>query len=97
MGCSANSDYHQLFPKTGVLPQDEETESEEDPFADIEGDISSLDELVCQINPDASASDYINVDEDLSTGLTFEDTHKWREELRTLACDRGRTISIQEN
>ena len=55
--------------KTAALPQDEETESE-DPFTDIEEeDMSSLDELVCQINPDASASDYIDADEDLSTSF----------------------------
>ena len=93
MGCSANSGFINCFQKTGALPQDEETESEEDPFADIEGDISSLDELVCQINPDASASDYINVVEDLSTGLTFEDTPNWMKELRTLACEEGQSVS----
>ena len=80
------------FRKTGALPQDEETESE-DPFADVEEDISSLDELVHQINPDTSANDYINADEGLSTTLTFEDTHNWREELRTLACEEGQSAS----
>ena len=94
MGCSATSDYHQLFPKTGALLQGEETESEEDPFTDIEEeDMSSLDELVCQINPDTSASDYIDADKDLSTSLTFEDTPNWREKLRTLACEEGQSAS----
>ena len=82
------------FRKTRALPQGEETESEEDPFADIEEeDMNSLDELVCQINPDASASDYIDADEDLSTSLIFEDTPDWREELRTLACEEGQSAS----
>ena len=41
--------------------------------------MSSLDELVHQVNPDTCANDYTDADEDLS--LTFEDTHNWREEL----------------
>ena len=54
-----------------------------------EDDMSSLDEFIHQINPYTSAND----DKGLSTSLTFEDTHKWMEELRTLACEEGQLAS----
>lgn len=57
------------FLKTGALPP-EETENEEDPFVDIEEEnMSSLHELVHQIDPNTSAKDYINADEGLSTSF----------------------------
>ena len=74
------------FRKTRALPLDEETENEV-LFAGIEGDMSGVDELVHQIDPSSSASDYIDADADLSTNLTFEDTPNWREELWAIVCE----------
>ena len=79
------------FRTTGALPQDGETDSEE---AGVEEeDTSSLEDLVHQFDPDTSVDEYINVDEDLSTSVTFENTDNWREELRSMACEESPSVS----
>ena len=57
--------------------------------------MSSLNELVQQIDPNTSAGDYIEADNDLSTNFTFEDALNWREELRTMVCDQGPSSSTK--
>lgn len=59
--------------------------------------MSSLDELVRQLNPDTSASDYINAEKGLSESLTFEDMHNWTEELRTFVCEDGQSASKKKD
>ena len=69
------------FRKTGALPQDQESEEEEDPFAGLEEHDTCLEELklVSQFDPERTANEYVNADDGLSTCLSFEDTNQWRE------------------
>ena len=79
------------FRKTGALPQDQG--SDEDPFAGLEEDDNGLEELVTQLDPDTTAYDYVNADDDVSTCLTFEDTDQWREELSSMVTDQTPSLS----
>ena len=67
------------FKTTGVLPQNRQ--DEEDPFADLDEDDTSLEELVQQIDPGTTTEEYLAADDDLSTCLSFEDTDNWMEDL----------------
>ena len=61
------------------MPQDQG--SDQDPFVGLEEDGISLEELVTQLDPNTTANEYLNADDDVSTCLTFEDTDQWRTEL----------------
>lgn len=80
------------FRHCGALPRSSDsTSTEEDPFADLDQnsasseDIASLNELVHSINPGVSAQEYLDVDCDLSTCLTFEGEQEgeWRSVSRS--------------
>ncbi len=84
------------FKTTGALPQDQE--DEKDPFAGLDEDdtsCTSLEELVQQIDPETTAHEYVNANDDLSTCLTFEHTDQWKEELRSMVCDETPSLSKQ--
>ena len=78
------------FRKCGISPASvaEGARDQEDPFSDIDAetqDMSSLNELVQQINPDLTAEEYVSAEEDLTTCFTFDGDSEtnWREKLRT--------------
>ena len=83
------------FRKTGALPQDQESEEEEDPFAGLEEDDTCLEELVSQFDPERTADEYVNADDGLSTCLSFDDTDRWREEPHSMVCDETPSLSKQ--
>ena len=92
------------FRHCGIQPSfDEPT----DPFADLdeesedeqEGDGESADEelqqLVQQFDPEMTASDYVNADEDLPTCHTFDNEENWREELRAEVLLQRNRLSVK--
>ena len=83
------------FRKTGALPQDQESEEEEDLFAGLEEDDTCLEEHVSQFDPESTADEYENADDGLSTCLLFDDTTQWREELHSVVCDETPSLSKQ--
>ena len=70
------------------------TESEEDPFADLEEDDTCLEELVHQFDPDTTADEYVNADDGLSM-FHFEEADNWRQELCSMVCDETPSLSKQ--
>ena len=73
-GCTIQN----CFKHCGFHPVPEPTV---DPFADLDV-TQEMEEMVQQLDPSISASEYITADEDVQTSANFEDQGNWREELR---------------
>ena len=90
------------FKTCGAFPQ--ELESNEDPFSGLGEDDpfmvsddhhATLQELVDQLGSETTAQEYISADDDLCTCMTFEDSSRWREELRSMVCDESPSSAKQ--
>ena len=66
-------------------------QEDSDSFTDRQDEehMTNLNELVTQINPEITAEQYLNEDEDLSTCETFDGVNdtNWRERLRSAAIE----------
>ena len=66
-----------------------------DPFAGVDDEGSegtgdgALDGLVRQLDPEMSASDYVQCDDDIATCSTLENKVNWREEIRDMELSQG--------
>ena len=77
------------FRHCGAIPQEQSTEN---PFAGLDDDdeddaTAKLQELVNHLGSDITTDEYMAADDDLCTCVSFDDSDKWREELRDMVCD----------